>query len=73
MYLIVAIVTYRYAGVDVVSPALGSTSPLLQKIAYGVATPTIVIAGMCVFEPILSYCGRLFDLHGMFRGQKGTR
>lgn len=46
MYLIVAIVTYRYAGTDVASPALGSTSPLLRKVAYGIAIPTIVIAGM---------------------------
>ena len=46
MYLIVAIVTYRYAGADVASPALGSTSPLLRKIAYGIAIPTIVIAGV---------------------------
>ncbi|MCJ1279136.1 hypothetical protein MMC21_006960 [Puttea exsequens] len=46
MYLIVAIVTYRYAGADVASPALGSASPLLRKIAYGVAIPTIVIAGV---------------------------
>ena len=46
MYLIVAIVIYRYAGTDVASPALGSTSPLLRKIAYGIAIPTIVIAGM---------------------------
>ena len=46
MYLLVAIVTYCYAGVGVASPALGSTSPLLQKIAYGIAIPTIVIAGV---------------------------
>lgn len=46
MYLLVAIVTYCYAGIDVSSPALGSTSPLLQKIAYGIAIPTIVIAGV---------------------------
>ena len=46
MYLIVAIVTYRYAGSDVASPALGSTSPLLQKVAYGIAIPTIVVAGV---------------------------
>ncbi|MCJ1369427.1 hypothetical protein MMC20_000638 [Loxospora ochrophaea] len=46
MYLIVAAVIYYYAGTDVASPALGSTSPLLRKIAYGVATPTIVIAGV---------------------------
>ena len=46
MYLLVAIVTYCYAGIGVSSPALGSTSPLLQKIAYGIAIPTIVIAGV---------------------------
>ena len=46
MYLIVAIVTYRYVGDSVASPALGSTSPLLQKVAYGIAIPTIVIAGV---------------------------
>lgn len=46
IYLIVAIVTYRYAGTNVASPALGSTSPLLQKVAYGIAIPTIVIAGV---------------------------
>ena len=37
MYILVAVVTYRYAGPTVASPALGSTSPLFQKISYGVA------------------------------------
>ncbi|KAL8903957.1 MAG: hypothetical protein Q9171_007215 [Xanthocarpia ochracea] len=46
MYLLVAVVTYRYAGVDVASPALGSTSGILPKLAYGIAIPTIVIAGV---------------------------
>lgn len=46
MYLIVAAVTYRYAGSNVVSPALGSTAGVLPKVAYGVAIPTIVIAGV---------------------------
>lgn len=46
IYLIVAIVIYRYAGTSVASPALGSTSSLLKKIAYGIAIPTIVIAGV---------------------------
>ena len=36
MYLIVAVVIYRYAGIKVASPALGSTTPLLQKVAYGI-------------------------------------
>ena len=42
MYLIVALIIYCYAGTSVASPALGSTSPLIRKIAYGVATPTIM-------------------------------
>ena len=46
MYLLVAAVIYAYAGADVASPALGSSSPLFQKIAYGIAIPTIVVAGV---------------------------
>jgi Transmembrane amino acid transporter protein len=46
MYLLVAGVIYAYAGADVSSPALSSTSPVLEKAAYGVAIPTIVIAGV---------------------------
>ena len=46
MYLIVAIVIYYYAGPDVASPALGSTSVLLRKVAYGTAIPTIVLSGV---------------------------
>lgn len=46
MYLLVAVVTYRYAGADVASPALGSTSPKVEKIAYGIAIPTILVAGV---------------------------
>lgn len=41
MYLVVAIVVYRYAGVSVVSPALGSTSKVVMKTAYGIALPTV--------------------------------
>lgn len=46
MYLLVAVVTYRYAGADVASPALGSTAPVVEKIAYGIAIPTILVAGV---------------------------
>ncbi|KAI4210886.1 MAG: hypothetical protein LQ351_006290 [Letrouitia transgressa] len=46
MYLIVAAVTYHYAGQNVVSPALGSAPGVLPKVTYGVAIPTIVIAGV---------------------------
>ena len=46
MYLLAAVVIYCSAGVDVKSPAFGSVSRTLQKIAYGVATPTIIMAGV---------------------------
>lgn len=46
-YLVVAIVIYRYIGTLVHSPALTSTSnPLVRNIAWGVATPTIIVAGV---------------------------
>ncbi|KAJ5521077.1 Major facilitator superfamily domain general substrate transporter [Penicillium fimorum] len=46
MYVIAAVVIYVYGGKDVKSPALSSTSPITAKIAYGIAIPTIVIAGV---------------------------
>ncbi|KAG0650337.1 Methyltryptophan resistance [Hyphodiscus hymeniophilus] len=46
MYIIVAVVVYRYGGIDVASPALGAAGPLVKKIAFGIAIPTIVIAGV---------------------------
>jgi amino acid permease len=41
MYIIVGVVVYRYAGADVSSPALGSTGPIVKKVAYGIALPTV--------------------------------
>ncbi|KAH8106923.1 transmembrane amino acid transporter protein-domain-containing protein [Cristinia sonorae] len=46
MYLIVGIVVYAFVGDTAVSPALGNTGTTLRKIAYGIALPTIVIAGV---------------------------
>ncbi|KAL1637241.1 T-complex protein 1 subunit eta [Diplodia intermedia] len=46
MYIIVAVVVYRYSGPDVASPALGSTGNVVKRVAYGIALPTIVIAGV---------------------------
>lgn len=40
-YTIAAVVIYYYAGQGVTSPALGSAGPLLKKIAYGIAIPTV--------------------------------
>lgn len=46
LYLVTAVVVYRYIGHGVGSPALSSTHPLISKIAYGIACPTIVISGV---------------------------
>ncbi|KAJ5899905.1 hypothetical protein N7495_004649 [Penicillium taxi] len=46
LYLVASVVIYVYAGDSVTSPALGSASPIVAKIAYGIALPTIVIAGV---------------------------
>jgi hypothetical protein len=44
LYLIAALVIYRYAGDGVSSPALGSASPIVAKVAYGIALPTVRVA-----------------------------
>ncbi|KAL9109323.1 MAG: hypothetical protein Q9227_006078 [Pyrenula ochraceoflavens] len=46
LYLIVAVVVYRYSGPEVKSPALGSAGSTAKKAAWGVAIPTIIIAGV---------------------------
>lgn len=45
-YVTVAVAIYYFAGQAVKSPALNSAGPLFSKIAYGLAIPTIVIAGV---------------------------
>ncbi|KAH9843113.1 transmembrane amino acid transporter protein-domain-containing protein [Rhodofomes roseus] len=46
LYLVVGIVVYAYAGAETVSPALGNTGMTLRRISYGIALPTIMIAGV---------------------------
>lgn len=46
MYFVTALVIYCYAGATVDSPALSSNSPMIKKVAWGIALPTIVIAGV---------------------------
>lgn len=40
-YTVAAVVIYYYAGQSVESPALGSAGPVLKKVAYGIAIPTV--------------------------------
>ncbi|KAF2764290.1 hypothetical protein EJ03DRAFT_392117 [Teratosphaeria nubilosa] len=46
LYIVVSVVVYRYTGPDVASPALGSTETIVKRVAYGIALPTIIIAGI---------------------------
>jgi hypothetical protein len=41
LYIVAAVVIYNFAGKNVTSPALDSASPLIRKIAYGLAIPTV--------------------------------
>lgn len=41
LYVTAACVIYYYVGKDVQSPALSSAGPLLKKVAYGIAIPTV--------------------------------
>ena len=45
-YVVTAVVIYSFAGSNVASPALSSASDIVRKVAYGVAMPTIIIAGI---------------------------
>lgn len=63
LYLIAAVVIYRYAGDSVQSPALLSTSPIVSKIAFGIAIGTIVIAGV-----VIAHVGAKTIYVRMFRG-----
>jgi hypothetical protein len=49
LYIVAAVVIYRYTGADVASPALGSAGPLISKIAYGLALPTVRAAYLFIF------------------------
>ena len=46
LYLIVGIVVYSFVGDTVISPALGNTGVIVRKVAYGIALPTIIVAGV---------------------------
>ncbi|KAI4630615.1 hypothetical protein J4E80_001553 [Alternaria sp. BMP 0032] len=45
-YMLISVIIYYYAGPLVASPALGSASPLVSKICFGIALPTIIVAGV---------------------------
>lgn len=55
LYFIAAIVIYRYAGENVGSPALNSNTPIIRKVAWGIALPTIIIAGVIFAHVTVKY------------------
>ena len=63
LYLIAAVVIYRYAGEGVASPALLSASPTVAKVSFGVAVGSIVIAGV-----IIGHVGAKTIYVRLFRG-----
>ncbi|RDW83484.1 hypothetical protein BP5796_04975 [Coleophoma crateriformis] len=45
VYLSFSMVIYYYCGQWVATPSLGSAGPLLKKVAYGIAFPSLVVSG----------------------------
>ena len=43
LYLVAALIIYHYVGPKVGSPAISSLSPLMAKIAWGLAIPTVSV------------------------------
>ncbi|EAW13634.1 neutral amino acid permease [Aspergillus clavatus NRRL 1] len=46
LYVTAAVVVYYFVGKDVASPALISAGPVMKKVAFGIAIPTIIGAGV---------------------------
>ncbi|EXJ57687.1 uncharacterized protein A1O5_12477 [Cladophialophora psammophila CBS 110553] len=65
MYLLVAMVVYAYGGDQVDSPALGSAGTLAGKVAWGLAIPTIIMAGV-----IYAHVASKYVYVRLFRGTK---
>ena len=64
LYLLTAIVIYRYAGEDVSSPALLSAGFIVSKIAFGIAIGTIIIASV-IIPHVGAKCVYVRLFHGM--------
>lgn len=58
LYTIAAVTIYHYAGEGVASPALSSNAPTIKLIAWGIALPTIVIAGVIFAHVTAKYAFR---------------
>lgn len=45
-YIVTSVLIYYYCGPNVPSPSITAAAPIVAKVAYGIACPTIVIAGV---------------------------
>ncbi|CAI9634212.1 unnamed protein product [Alternaria burnsii] len=45
-YMFISVIIYYHAGPLVALPALGSASPLVSKVCFGIPLPTIIVAGV---------------------------
>ena len=65
LYFVVAMVIYAYGGTMVDSPALGTAGDVVGKVAWGMAVPTIIIAGI-----IYGHVAAKYIYVRLFRGTK---
>ncbi|KAJ5404411.1 hypothetical protein N7509_004282 [Penicillium cosmopolitanum] len=63
LYLVSALIIYHYVGPDVKSPAISSLSPIMSKIAWGLAIPTTILSGV-----VLGHVACKYIYVRMFRG-----
>ncbi|WRT68118.1 uncharacterized protein IL334_005093 [Kwoniella shivajii] len=45
-YLVVALVVYRYCGIYIASPALGSAGTFIKKLTYGIGLPGLLVSAI---------------------------
>ncbi|KAJ6104693.1 hypothetical protein N7523_011013 [Penicillium sp. IBT 18751x] len=65
LYIVTAMVIYCYAGPDVASPALSSAGPVMKKVAYGLAIPTVIVAGV-----VFGHVASKYIYVRIFRGER---
>lgn len=60
LYLVAGLVIYRYSGQDVKSPAPSSAGPLMKRICFGLAIPTVCPTFLaCLINILLTYSIRI--------------
>ncbi|EPS31480.1 hypothetical protein POX_h09764 [Penicillium oxalicum] len=63
LYLVSALIIYHYIGPNVSSPAISSLSPIMSKVAWGIAIPTTILSGV-----VLGHVACKYIYVRMFRG-----